>query len=162
VEQREVVDFISGETMNRRLLPLLLVFAFTGALPGQVPSKARIDSLLQAASNALDHYQTLAPSIRRIMPMRKRSVIPATACGKCSEEMFRTRRRTSHAIVRSPQKIMEGISDLGYVGDLYGETNRALFAEAYNSFVKITLWFGGEVRNTLQCSADKNCGCQHT
>jgi hypothetical protein len=28
--------------------------------------------------------------------------------------------------------------------------------------VKITLWFGGEVRNTLQCSADKNCGCQHT
>ena len=50
--------------MARRLLPLVLVFAFPGALPGQVPSKARIDSLLQAASNALDHYQTLAPSIR--------------------------------------------------------------------------------------------------
>jgi hypothetical protein len=28
--------------------------------------------------------------------------------------------------------------------------------------VKITLWFRGDVRNTLQCSADKNCGCQHT
>ena len=50
--------------MTRRLLPLLLVFAFTGALPGQVPSKARIDSLLQAASKALDHDQTLPPSIR--------------------------------------------------------------------------------------------------
>jgi len=50
--------------MTRRLLPLLLVFAFIGALPEQVPSKARIDSPLQAASNALDHYQTLAPSIR--------------------------------------------------------------------------------------------------
>jgi hypothetical protein len=50
--------------MTRRVLPLLLVFAFTGALPGQVPSKARIDSLLQAASNAFDHNQTLAPSIR--------------------------------------------------------------------------------------------------
>lgn len=49
--------------MTRRLLPLLLVCAFAGALPGQVPSKARIDSLLQAASNALDHHQTLAPSI---------------------------------------------------------------------------------------------------
>ena len=111
-----------------------------------------------------------------IMPMRKRSVIPATACWKCSEEMFRTRTRTLHAIVRSPlpspwicsiftkssRRSWQGISDLGYVGDLYGETNRALFAEAYNSFVKITLWFGGEVRNTLQCSADKNCGCQHT
>ena len=60
------------------------------------------------------------------------------------------------------EKIMEGIGDLGYAGDLYGETNRALFAEAYNSFVKITLCFGVDVRNTLQCSADKNCGCQHT
>ena len=60
------------------------------------------------------------------------------------------------------QKIMEGISDPGYVGDLYGETKRAWFAEAFNSFVKITLWFGGDVRNTLQCSADKICGCQHT
>ena len=60
------------------------------------------------------------------------------------------------------RKIMEGISDLGYVGDLYGETNRALFAEAFNSVVKITLWFGGDGRNTLPCSADKNCGCQHT
>jgi hypothetical protein len=60
------------------------------------------------------------------------------------------------------QQIMEGSSDLGYVGDLYGETNRALFAEAYNSFVKITLWFGGDVRNTWQCSADNNCGCQHS
>jgi hypothetical protein len=63
VEQREVVDFMRNH-MTRRVLPLLLVFAFTGALPGQVPSKARIDSLLQAASNALAHYQTLAPSIR--------------------------------------------------------------------------------------------------
>jgi hypothetical protein len=36
--------------MIRRLLPFLLVFAFTGALPGQVPSKARIDALPQGAS----------------------------------------------------------------------------------------------------------------
>jgi len=58
------------------------------------------------------------------------------------------------------QKIMGAISELGYVDDLYGESNRVLFAEAYNSFVKITLWFGGEVRNTLQCSANKTCGCR--
>ena len=43
------------------------------------------------------HHPLLA-----IIPMRKRSVIPATACWKCSEELFRTRRRTLHAIVRSP------------------------------------------------------------
>jgi hypothetical protein len=50
--------------MTRHLLPIVLAFAFTGALPGQVPSWARIDSLLQTASKALDHYQILAPSIR--------------------------------------------------------------------------------------------------
>jgi len=155
--------------MTRRLLPLLLVFAFTGALPGQVPSKARIDSLLQAASKALDHYQTLAPSIRSTHANEKTL---RDSCNGVLEMLGRDVQDAKKNIARyralaAPQsvdlfdiyeifqKIMEGISDLGYVGDLYGETNRALFAEAYNRFVKITLWFGGEVRNTLQCSADK-------
>jgi hypothetical protein len=162
--------------MARRLLPLLLVFAFPGALPGQVPSKARIDSLLQAASNALDHYQTLAPSIRCNDANEKTL---RDSCNVVREMLRRGVQDAKKSIARhralaAPQsvdlfdiyeifrKIMEGISDLGYVGDLYGETNRAMFAEAYNSFVKITLCFGVDVRNTLQCSADKNCGCQHT
>jgi hypothetical protein len=155
--------------MTRRLLPLLLVFAFTGAQPGQVPSKARIDSLLHAASNALDHYQTLPPSIRCNHANEKTL---RDSCNGVLEMLGRDVQDAKKNIARyralaAPQsvdlfdiyeifqKIMEGISDLGYVGDLYGETNRALFAETYNRFMKITLWFGGEVRNTLQCSADK-------
>ena len=162
--------------MTRRLLPLLLVFAFTGALPGQLPPKARIDSLLQAANNALDHCQTLAPSIRCHHAHEKTL---RDSCNGVLEMLGRDVQDAKKNIARyralaAPQsvdlfdiyeifqKIMEGISDLGYVGDLYGETNRAWFAEAFNSFMKITLWFGGDVRNTLQGSADKNFGCQHT
>ena len=155
--------------MTRRLLPILLVFAFTPALPGQVPPKARIDSVLQAAGKALDHYQTLAPSIRcdhaHEKTLRDSCNIVLEMLGRDVQDAKKNiaRYRALAApqsvdlfdIYEILQKIMEGISDLGYVGDLYGETNRALFAEAYNRFVKITLWFGGEVRNTLQCPADK-------
>ena len=125
--------------MTRRLLPLLLVFAFTGALPGQVPSKARIDSLLQAASNALDHYQTLPPSIRSnhanektlrdscngVLEMLGREVHDA------KKNIARYRALTAPQsvdlfdIYEIFQKLMEETSDLGYVGDLYGETHRA-------------------------------------
>jgi hypothetical protein len=161
--------------MTRRLLPLLLVFAFTGALPGQVPSKARIDSLLQAASNALDHYQTLAPSIRCNHANEKTL---RDSCNGVLEMLGRDVQDAKKNIARyralaAPQSvdlfdiyeifenILGGISELGYVGDLCGESNRVLFAEAYNSFVKMTGWFGYEVRNTLQCSADKSCGGQY-
>jgi hypothetical protein len=162
--------------MNRRLLPILLVFAFTGVLHGQVRPQARIDSLLQAASNALDHYQTLAPSIRCehanektlrdsckiVLEMLGRDVQDAKKDIACYRALTTPQPVDLFDIYEIFQKIMGGISELGYVGDVYGESNNALFAEAYNSFVKITRWFGGEVRNTLQCSADKSCGCQHT
>lgn len=162
--------------MTRRLLPILLVFAFTGALPGQVPTKARIDSLLKGASKALDHYQTLAPSIRCDHANEK------TLRDSCNIVLEMLERDVQHAkeniaryralatpqsvdlfdIYEIFQRILGGVSELGYAGDLYGESNRVLSAEAYNNFVKITLWFGGEVRNTLHCSVDKSCGCRHT
>jgi hypothetical protein len=162
--------------MTRPLLPILLVFAFTSALPGQVPSKARIDSLLKGASKALDHYQTLAPSIRcdhaHEKTLRDSCNIVLEMLGRdvqdAKENIARYRALATPQLVdlfdiyEFLQKIMGGISELQYGGDLYGESNRALFAEAYNSFVKMTGWFGVEVRNTLQCSADKSCGCQYT
>jgi hypothetical protein len=153
--------------MTRRLLPLLLVFAFTGALPGQVPSKARIDSLLQAANNALDHYQTLAPSIRcnhanGVLEMLGRDVQDAKKNIARYRALAAPQSVDLFDIYEIFENILGGISELGYVGDPCGESNRVLFAEAYNSFVKMTGWFGYEVRNTLQCSADKSCGCQHT
>jgi hypothetical protein len=34
--------------------------------------------------------------------------------------------------------------------DSYGEHNRRVFAEAYNTFVKVSGWFGGTVRDSIQ------------
>lgn len=47
---------------SHRLFPLLLLFVF--AFPGQVQPQARVGSLLQAVSDALDHYEQLAPAIQ--------------------------------------------------------------------------------------------------
>jgi len=162
--------------MTRPLLPILLVFTFTAALSGQLPPKARIDSPLQAASKALDHYQTLAPSIRcdhaNEKTLRDSCNIVLEMLGRDVQDAKKKIARYRALATPQPvdlfdiyeifQNILGEISELGYVGDLYGESNRILFAEAYNSFVKMTGWFGVEVRNTLQCSADKSCGCQHS
>ena len=47
----------------RRLFAPFLLFVFVIPLCGQVQSRAEVDSLLEAANKALDHYQHLAPSI---------------------------------------------------------------------------------------------------
>ncbi len=51
---------------------------------------------------------------------------------------------------------MEVVDNLNYAPDSYGERNRRVFAQAYNTFVKVNGWFGGVVRisiqNTMNCS----------
>jgi hypothetical protein len=42
-----------------RLFPVLLLFAFAVPSHGQVQQQARVGSLLQAVSDALDHYQLI-------------------------------------------------------------------------------------------------------
>lgn len=55
---------------------------------------------------------------------------------------------------------MDGVDRLNFAPHLYGEHNQQLFAEAYNTFVKITGWFGGVVRDTIEdggkCSEHRN------
>ena len=46
-----------------RLLPALLLSAFTIPVCGQARPLSEVDSLLNAASKALDHWQQLAPDI---------------------------------------------------------------------------------------------------
>jgi hypothetical protein len=130
---------------------------------GKVPTKARIDSLLKGASKALDHYQTLAPSIRcnhaHEKTLRDSCNIVLEMLGRDVQDAKENIARYRALATPQPvdlfdiyeilQKIMGGISELQYGGYLYGESNWALFAEAYNSFVKMTAWFGVEVRNTL-------------
>ena len=130
--------------MTRRLLPLLLVCAFAGALPGQFPSKARIDSLLQAASNALDHHQTLAPSI---------------GCNHANEKTLRD----------SCNDVLEMLG--GDVQDAKKNIARyrALAAPQSVDLFDITKssgrsWKESAISGTwaIFTRQTKNCGCQHT
>jgi hypothetical protein len=45
---------------------------------------------------------------------------------------------------------MAEIEDLNYEPDFYGERNKQVLADAYNTFVKVTGWFGGVVRVSIQ------------
>ena len=51
---------------------------------------------------------------------------------------------------------------LNSVPDAYGERNQPLFAEAYNTFVKITGWFGGVVRNGIRDAEKCSDRVEHT
>jgi hypothetical protein len=61
-------------------------------------------------------------------------------------------------IYQNFEKIMAEVGHLGYAAEFYGEHNRVLFAKAWNNFVKITGWFGAEVRAGLP-GAEKPCEC---
>ena len=147
----------------QRLLPVLLAFTFAVPIHAQV-RPARIDSLLQAASKALDHYQQLAPAIncedatektlrhscRTVLEMLGRDVQDAKEKIASYRQLSTPQPLDLFDIYQVFEQIMGGVGSLGYAGELYGERNRGLFAEAYNNFVKITGWFGSEVRNTMQ------------
>jgi len=158
----------------QRLLPMLLTFIFAVPIHAQVRPQARIDSLLRAASTALDHYQQLAPAISCESGSEKAL---RDSCKAVLETLGRDvqdakGKIASYRQLSTPQpvdlfdiyevfhKIMDGVSELGYAEELYGERNRRLFAEAYNNFVKITGWFGTEVRNAMQGAA-KGSECAH-
>ena len=143
----------------RLLFALSLMFALT------IPAHGResIDPLLQAASKALDHYQQLAPGIhcedattkgRRddckiALDDLKSRVLEAKA------EIALYRRLPSPQAVdlfdtyQVYRRVMDAVDRLNFAPDFYGEHNQQLFAEAYNTFVKITGWFGGVVRDTI-------------
>jgi hypothetical protein len=146
-----------------RLFPLLL-FVFAFPCHGQVQPQARVGSLLQAVSDALDHYEQLAPAIqcddatektlrdscKSVLEMLGRDVQDAKEKIAHYRQLPDPRLSDLFDIYQILQQIMGGIGNLGYAGELYGEHNNARFAEAYNSFVKIDGWFGNEIRDAIQ------------
>ena len=157
-----------------RLLPILLAFTFAAPIHAQVWPPAHLDVLLKDANNALDHYQQLAPGINC------KDATLKTIRGDCkivlkmlaSDVQYAKERIASFHQMSGPQpvdlfdiyqafqKIMEDVGLLGCPQELYGKHNRVLFAETYNTFVKVTLWFGGEVRNTMQ-GVERSSDCGH-
>jgi hypothetical protein len=148
----------------RRLFTPFLLFAFVIPLCAQVQSRSEIDSLLQAANKALDHYQQLAPGIH-CEEATKAEFRDTCKIGletleervqEARTEIARYRRSSAPPAVNLFdayeifRRVMVELEDLNSLPDFYGERNQQLFAEAYNTFVKITAWFGGVVRDSIR------------
>jgi len=143
-----------------------LLFAVSLMFALAIPAHARepVDPLLQAASKALDHYQQLAPGIHcedaTTKDLREACKISLDDLkGRVQEanaEIARYRRLPDPQAVdlfdtyQVFRLVMDGVDRLNFSPDFYGAHNRQLFAEAYNTFVKITGWFGGVVRETIE------------
>jgi len=159
-----------------RPFPALLLFAFAIPIYGQVQPRPDIDSLLNAASEALDHYQQLAPGIRcedaTTAALRDTCKIGLEDLGtrvqKAKAEITHYRRLSTPEAVdlfnayESFRRVMEPLVILALTlePELWGEHNQQLFAKIYNSFVKKVAWFGGVVGDTLKDAGE--CGAPMT
>ena len=140
----------------------LVWLAFLSAVPalGREP----VDPVLQAASEALQNYQQLAS---RIHCEDATTVDLVQVCKERLESLGMRVQEAQTAIVRyrqfsSPQvvdlfdayqafrRVMEEVDGLVAASDFYGERIRSHLPEVYNSFAKITGWFGNVVRETVR------------
>lgn len=155
-----------------RLLTPFLLFVFVIPVDAQVQLRSEIDSLLEAASKALDHYQQLAPGIH-CEEATKTEFRDACKIGletlesrvqEAKAEIARYRQNSTAQAVdlfdayEVFRRVMIELEALNSMPEFYGERNQQLFAEAYNTFVKVTGWFGGVVRESIR-DAEKNSDC---
>lgn len=155
------------------LLTAVLVILFALPTHSQVRFRSDVDALLKAASKALEHYQQLAPAIRcetaEKKSLRDSCKITVEALARDVQDaknkigLYRSlatpRVEDLFDIYESFERIMGEISQLGYAADLYGASNSRLFAEAHNNFVKVTMWFGVEVRNEIRSTHQTDDAC---
>jgi hypothetical protein len=153
----------------KRLIPLLLAFASSILICAQVQEPHEVDSLLKAVSKALDHWQQLAPEIHcndaKQSDFRKACELNVQTMGervqKAEMEIARYRQRSAPEVVdlfdayESFRRVMVAAGDMNSAAQIYGEHNRKVIAETYNTYVKVTAWFGGVVRDSIQ-SATKS------
>jgi len=147
-----------------RLFPALLLSAFMIPVCGQARPLIEVDSLLNAASKALDHWQQLAPDIHcedaTQTQFRDACKIDVLAMEErvqqAKAEIARYRQLTGPQVVdlfdayQSFRRVLEVTENMNCAPNSYGEHNRRVFAEAYNTFVKVDAWFGGTVRDSIQ------------
>ena len=150
-----------------RLFSVFLLFAFAIPVCGQVLPPHEVDSLLQAANKALDHWQRLAPEIHcedatqpQLREDCKTNVLGmGERVQEAKAEIARYRKISSPQVVdlfdayESFRRVMEVAENMNCAPYFYGDRNRQVFAETYNTFVKVNGWFGGVVRDSIQNAA---------
>ena len=151
----------------KRLIPVLIVLASSIPVYSQVQQPHEVDSLLKAASKALDHWQQLAPNIHcedaTQTEFRDACKINVQTVGEriqeAEVEIARYRHQSTPEVVdlfnayESFRRVMEVVEDMNWTPGFYGERNRQVFAEAYNTFVKVNGWFGNVVRDGIRDAA---------
>ena len=150
----------------RRLFPGLLALAIAVPAYGQ----ESVDLLLNAASKALDHYEQIAPRIRCQDATTKEF---RDSCkimlGGLETRVQEARTQIAHyRQLPNPKavdlfdtyemfrRVMDGVENLNCAPESYGEHNRPLLAEAYNTFVKVTGWFGGVVQQSIRDAENRS------
>jgi len=150
----------------RRLFPGLLALAIAAPAYGQ----ASVDPLLNAASQALDHYEQIAPRIRcQDATTREFRDSCKIALEGLEERVQEAKAQIAHyRQLPNPKavdlfdtyemfrRVMDGVENLNCAPESYGEHNRPLLAEAYNTFVKVTGWFGGVVHQSIRDAENRS------
>jgi hypothetical protein len=152
------------------MMKLHRVFLVWLAFLSGVPALGRepIDPVLQAASEALQNYQQLASRIHcedattadlgRVCKERLESL--GMRVQEAQAAITRYRQFSTPQVVdlfdayQAFRRVMEEVEGLVAASDFYGERTRPHLPEVYNSFVKVTGWFGNVVRETVR-NADK-------
>jgi hypothetical protein len=149
----------------RQLFAAFLVLVFTVPLCGQV-QQSEVKSLLKAASGALDHYQQIASGIHcdEATTAESRGDCENTLgtladrVAEAKEKIARCRESSTPQIVNlfdayeSFRRVVAVVEDVNYTPAPYGEHNKVLFAESYNTLIKVNGWFGGAVRQSIQAA----------
>lgn len=148
-----------------RLLPGLLLFAFTIPITGQVQSRPAVDSLLKAASNALDRYQQqLAPAVHcdeatatdfrdacKIgLKMLGDRVWEARAAIAHYRQLSTPRAVDLFDTYQNFRRVWAEVENLDALAEIGGEHDEQILADTSNNFVKVTGWFGAVVRQSIQ------------
>lgn len=147
----------------RRVLPAILLFVFGIPVCAQVLPPHEVDSLLTAASNALDHWQQLAPQIHceDAIQSQLREDCKTNVLGMgervqdAKAQIARYRQQSTPQVVhlfdayQSFRRVLELAEDMNFTPYFYGERNQQALAETYNNFVKINGWFEGVVRESI-------------
>jgi hypothetical protein len=148
-----------------RLFFAFFLLASPVCMWGQVQPPREVNSLLEASTAALNHWQQIASRIHcedATQPdVRGACNIDVQAIGERVQEakakIARYRQQSTPQVVdlfdayESFRRVFESVEIMNC--DLYGQHNRQVSAEAYNSFVKVTAWFAGVVRTSIQNSA---------
>ncbi len=148
-------------------VPLFVLLICAVPTRGQTQRPSRAAEAVREASGSLDRYQALAasfqcdenePNLRNECTGTLKALSERVENARRKIAAYETSRRRAVAlfdVYQAFQDIGEMTDQMAHQSDSYNEQDREISAEVYNNFVKITMWLGSEVRDSLaSCGAN--------